>query len=320
MTIPDPRDALFDAIDIEKVHIDRFHGFVFLCVGPRLNSTKSPGSAREHIYNFLLVNDTGMFDRIRWAEDIKDWFDPSELYSNLIDFENDVAELADAVVIFVESAGSIAEFAAFCQIPSIAPKLLIFVQEAYAGDGSFIDLGPAKFLRADNKKSVSIYPWTFNKKGFVRKSIEGSEKEIVDDIKQHLSSVGNSVKFDRESLRHKILLVCDVLDQCSALTQSELRDYLSRVGVDIETQALKRLLFILEKFEYLAVVHRGNYTYYVTKQSPSTITYSFSKATEIAPDAQRRKTDILEYYEKNPKESRRFKAIMQERKRAGEQL
>ena len=85
MAIADPRDALFDAIDINKVRIEKFKGFVFLCGGPRAQPPiVPPASAREHIYDYLLVNDAELFARVRWAEDIKDWFDPKSLYANLI--------------------------------------------------------------------------------------------------------------------------------------------------------------------------------------------------------------------------------------------
>ena len=92
MAIPDPREALFDAIDTKKIRIDKFRGFVFLCGGPRARPPQlPPASAREHIYDYLLLNNADLFSRIRWAEDIKDWFDPASLYGNLIEFENDVA-------------------------------------------------------------------------------------------------------------------------------------------------------------------------------------------------------------------------------------
>ena len=226
MAIPDPREALFDAIDTKKIRIDKFRGFVFLCGGPRARPPQlPPASAREHIYDYLLLNNADLFSRIRWAEDIKDWFDPASLYGNLIEFENDVAELADAVVIFVESSGAIAEFGAFCQIESIASKLLVFVQELYHRDGSFIDLGPVKFLETKNNRSVLIYPWEFDHNNkYVKESLEGSEEEIAEDIARHLSAVGGTVKFDPNSTRHKILLICDILDQCSALTQTELQN------------------------------------------------------------------------------------------------
>ena len=317
MTIPDPRDALFNAIDIKKIRIDKFKGFVFLCGGPRARPPQvSPASAREHIYNYLLANHTNLFSRVRWAEDIKDWFDPESLYGNLIDFENDVAELADAVVIFIESHGAIAELGSFCQIDTIASKLLVFVQETYHRDGSFIDLGPVSFLESKNNHSVLVYPWAFNRNNeYLKESLDGSEEEIVEDISEHLAAVGGTVKFDPESVRHKILLICDILDQCSALTLTELRKYLTKLGLIIKRKPLKRLLFILEKFEYLTIIPRGHNTYYVTKENPSTISYSISSKVGVSTDTMRRKSEILEYYENSPAEVRRFNAILQERRK-----
>jgi hypothetical protein len=65
--------------------------------------------------------------------------------------EGRLAELADMVVVVVESAGTFAELGAFSLNPRLLTKLLPIVDSQYANDDSFINTGP---LRSVNQESA----------------------------------------------------------------------------------------------------------------------------------------------------------------------
>jgi hypothetical protein len=73
---------------------------------------------------------------------------------DLLRLENLLAEGVDAVVILLESAGSIAELGAFCNHRKLAEKLVVVVQEEHRRDHSFIMLGPVRQVRERNRQAV----------------------------------------------------------------------------------------------------------------------------------------------------------------------
>src|SRR4051794_35968807 len=67
-------------------------------------------------------------------------------YKDLLKFEQDIAQVVGLIVLFVESAGSLAELGAFAALPTVAPSLLAVVDEHYYDQNSFVKNGPIKFL------------------------------------------------------------------------------------------------------------------------------------------------------------------------------
>ena len=304
----DPRSVFLDSIELSKLEIQEFSGFIFFCGGPISDvSEPNPVSARDQIYRYIWAHRGELAERIRRAEDIQDWFRPSVGYKDLITFENHIAELADAVVIFVESPGAIAEVGAFSQIPSITKKLLVFVQERHADDESFINLGPLDFLRDKDDKSVGIYPWVqkFDQEDFTYdpSRLNGCESEIADNIERHIGQLNTFESFKSDSTRHSMLLLCDLMEMFSALTITELNSYVDRLGLGLTKIQLKGSLYILQKFDYASIYHRGHNDYYATVRRPCNIAYNMKKGV----DRVRRKDAILDYYESE--EPVRFKAI-----------
>jgi hypothetical protein len=72
---------------------------------------------------------------------------------NALSLEKELAELSDAVVVLVESVGSIAELGAFSLSDDLRPKLLAVLDRARKGADSFIETGPVAWIRRE-----SIHP------------------------------------------------------------------------------------------------------------------------------------------------------------------
>ena len=153
----DPREDFLNNIRFNDLNIREYPKIAFLCGGnPSVLTIKdSPHQHFPSIRSFIshLLNISYPDIHCQNAEDVKDWNSYSK-YEDLIEFEKDITHLCKAIVLFVESAGSIAELGSFSVIPEISEKLIIFVQSMYSDSTSFIALGPLKHITAANPKGL----------------------------------------------------------------------------------------------------------------------------------------------------------------------
>lgn len=103
-------------------------------------------------------------------------------YSNLTDFELQLANWADLIVILPSSPGSIAELGMFAVLPKFTPKMLILFDKQY-GRGSYIWNGPIKAARPRGSiiveadyKNLELILQTIVERVREKKSIKRSNK------------------------------------------------------------------------------------------------------------------------------------------------
>lgn len=77
--------------------------------------------------------------------------------SDLLEYENLLADNADAVCVICESMGSAVELGAFVQNDALREKLIVAVNQKYSRAKSFIMLGPVKNLKKQYPNHVLIY-------------------------------------------------------------------------------------------------------------------------------------------------------------------
>lgn len=80
---------------------------------------------------------------------------------NLAEFEEIVAELSHAIVLFPEAAGSYAETGYFCVRPKLANKTILVLDKQWQSRDSFISMGPAlKFNAASRFRDIIQLEYT----------------------------------------------------------------------------------------------------------------------------------------------------------------
>ncbi|EIZ7363802.1 retron St85 family effector protein, partial [Salmonella enterica] len=92
---------------------------IFVCGGP-INAT--PMSVRDHIFTYVAGHNPELSDSLILAEKFHDYFREGA-YSDLMSFEDDIANISTLVVICLESAGSLVELGLFVNRKSLAQKL-----------------------------------------------------------------------------------------------------------------------------------------------------------------------------------------------------
>jgi len=232
----------FNSIDTTSLAVRHFDGFVFLCGGFVASVAEQPVSVRDVIYRDILEKEADLAERVYQAEDVNEWYG-EDGYSDLISFENDVAHLADSIVIFVESPGSIAELGAFCQLEDLREKLLVFVERSHLRKESFIKKGPLKVVENIDENSISSYPWGYRADGdgnsvLDLQTIRPHQVPILEDIKNHLDSRNHARIFDSSNPRHIMLLVSDFVDEFLAVQLRELNELLDEFGAGQEEKRL----------------------------------------------------------------------------------
>jgi len=76
---------------------------------------------------------------------------------NALALEEQLASLADMLLIIVESPGTYAELGAFSISPQLRPKLLPIIDASHRNKPSFINSGPVKWVDLDSSFGPTIY-------------------------------------------------------------------------------------------------------------------------------------------------------------------
>jgi len=197
-----------------------------------------------------------------------------EGYQNLIDFETDAGCLSRAIVLFLESPGSLAELGAFCMDDDLRRLLFIVVEEEHYTSDSFIKLGPIKKIENDDSgDSICVVP-TLEKPAEFATEIP----DILVSLKEKLDKGHKKQGFDCNRNRDKYLLIADLIDLFCAVNVSELHTLAINLGMNLATKDIKRILRQLILFELVSEVPINTHKYYVANKGYKTDYLDYNSA------------------------------------------
>lgn len=136
-------DVLSPAFEKVAFRVDRSRPLTFVCGGNDHDGVKAlRNQFLEHIAT----------PPVRIVSVLAERAFPHQLIErNLQKFESFLADAADCVLIFVESAGSFAETGLFAGLPKIVEKTLVVNTKEDSGAVSFLNLGPIKLIRKSSR-------------------------------------------------------------------------------------------------------------------------------------------------------------------------
>lgn len=233
------------------------------------------------------------------AEHFKDWVNDS-IYHDLVLFEDDIASISSLIVIILESAGALTELGLFTKNELLKNKLLIFVNDDHYHANSFVKLGPLRHLEKARENSVCAYPW--NEKD-LDNSLKNILSEMHQDITSTISKLDKDQKFDISNKGHIAFVTYEIVKVFRALTFTEIENFLAKIGISLNKDELKKLLFLLDKFELVKAIKRGNLYYYYAYTETEKINFGghFDKVAA--------RMSAMQFYVLTPTESRRLNAI-----------
>lgn len=276
--------AFAQSVKVSACRVKNTPNLIFLCGGPQ-QSVKSPRyrSVRDYFFRHLKTNNPAIAPRVRLAEDISRWFDHST-FTDLLEVEEYVADLADLIILFVESAGSIAELGAFSALAKVQPKVLAVVNKTFK-EPSFISDGPARRLNELQGSSIFKYSWNPSTRHINHKDnlevFKDLSEEICDTLERRQQQRGaNEHSLDLKSHGHAMLMVADLVDIVVVATLTDIQDCLKVLGRDVHRSTLQKYLFLLKALKLIGEEQLDD-CFYVGQGGGPYIAYDFIDGTKI---------------------------------------
>ena len=277
----------------------------FLCGGEAEPGRLPPRTLREAFTTVLATGGLGPHKLI-----LAEAANPLSLeagYSDLLSFETDLSQIVSLILLFSESAGSLAEMGAFSVVKPIAKRLLVVIEEPYYNAASFIKNGPLTLLeRTYGEECVLV--------------IDRAELGIGDDGNcagvnvpllgervlpaaiARLEALHEFDKFDPKNNGHIIMLMTGLSQQYGALTITEIQQKLAALGVAVTIPALSKLIYCAIFVDWIKKIKKGNHTYYVALPVGTAIDFSFKRPKRIAKGTHKKfdkvkwRSDIRAYW------------------------
>ncbi|EOV8955762.1 retron St85 family effector protein [Pseudomonas aeruginosa] len=247
----------FGSFDTSKFNVSFVPHKIFICGGKTDGKKLIPESLRERIINYFDDNNDDIYKACIKAEDFKDYFREGA-YSDLLEFEADIANIATLIIICLESPGSLVELGMFCNNPSLSHRLIVIApQDKVEAKDSFIYLGPLVNLIGADEKSVLVYPWpdpAVQKYDHI--------ELIAADISKKLEKSRKGEDFDPKNSAHIAFLIYDIILLAHPIKISEIELALSAMDIDVKEKTIGRLLYLLDKIGLIKHTIYSSVNYY----------------------------------------------------------
>jgi hypothetical protein len=298
-------------LDAERIHVQSASDIIFLCGGQRSDiSEPTPLSLRDA---FLKIIDYPILRRrdVVQAEDITDNISFFDKYEDILEFETDIAQIVELIILFCESEGSLAELGAFAMIEEIASRLFVVVREKHWNIDSFIKLGPLRRIQKKYGRG-SIFLIDDAEVGMRGDSASHVKKDVLgsllsEPISLRLQRPREPSTFDATRPGHVIKLVVGLVQEYGALKIDEIVELLRVLNVIRGAADVHRYLLCAQAVGWLKEISKGSSDYFVavgTKLDAATI---LSREDAQLKNKQRRRFSIREHWKTHDKE--RYNAI-----------
>jgi hypothetical protein len=185
-----------------------------------------------------LLTASYLVDTFVVPEDYKGW-NHFDTYNDLLSFEEDVCSLVDSVVVFLETAGSIAELGCLVKNDEIAPKLFVVANNDY-GDDSFISLGMLKYLDSTFRDKINVI-------SSQNANLSNEERDyIAGEIQKRFEEIPKTESFRVSHTRHVLYLIVDFIDLMQVARITDIQQFLHHLNILYPKRRLEQLLFALK--------------------------------------------------------------------------
>lgn len=232
-------------VDLGRTRLRKPRSSVFVCGGKIDHDPAQRLSVRDLILKGLPDRNVLEGARIVLAEEAKDALAQSN-FDNLLDMEECIAAVVDAVLLVVESPGSVCEFGAFTKTDEIRKKLVAIISNEYANVPSFITLGPVEFINGKNDGGV-VEPvhWDHDAGGVTIDNI--ARAAIIEECRTQ--AAGNFAKreaIDPDSLGHTIFIVLAICHVLRGAKLGEIKRCMEVLGFTLLEGTIRKYLDTLE--------------------------------------------------------------------------
>lgn len=269
----------FSKLDFNNFSVDLSQHHLFLCGGEVDAKASIPLSFRDRLVTYSASSEPDIHNAIVLAEKFKDYF-KDNAFTDLLAFEEEIANISTLVIIFLESPGSLVELGMFCSKPDFYKKLIIVVpEEEIESEDSFIYLGPLEYIRKKDPTSVVTYPWP--KPDDDNYDI-GNVIDLCDVINTKIKLFHKKEKFKQDHSGHVALLICEIVALSYPVLISDIELVLASMDINISKQTVSRHLYLLMKIGLVKQLHYSNYQYYYpSSEQHNKIKFGHSKTKHV---------------------------------------
>lgn len=230
------------ALAASQFFLSRSNQLIFLCGANQ--ATGEPSARREAIKKF--IEKLSADNKVVYAEAVfHELQNIGRHQRNVLDLEHEISNIADKIVLILESPSAFCELGAFAH-PALRKKLIVINNSAFEKQPSFINTGPIAALH-EEKSPVLWYPMN-----------EGSTSQVdgigavFGDLQQavYVSPLSGQVKVNHEvselsANKASLYFVHDLVLFTGPTTHEELVNVLVHLFGKKPYDMLKRLLGIL---------------------------------------------------------------------------
>lgn len=261
-----------------KALVERDHFLIFVCGGPKAD----PDNVRPRFLQYVDCNFPGVrpFLAEAAAQDVTDYGAPKPL--NLGKFEERLGELADCILIFPESAGSIAELGYLSANAKLRKKLLVVCDTKHQGE-SFINRGPIKLSNDDSVFTSMIY---FD---YENPTFNLIKDRIVGRLPRRRTKF-DAKPYDELSLHQKFYFCYEIVVIFDPINQDGIDFLFGHYFGDADREEIAFLLSVLISSEYVDRI--GATSEYFVARAPDLSFIQFERRSK-----QRVISDVLNFYQ-----------------------
>ena len=209
--------------------------------------------------------------------------DPPETL-NLSTFETQIAEIADCVVIFLESVGSFAEIGFFSSKKNIYSKTLVVNELEYQAKDSFTNLGP---IRTIDSKSF-LAPVIYLENRTTPPDFSPLRERLDRILKRPHRKRFNYNNYKELKYGEKFLAVLETINIFRVVTLEGLRE---SIKISFESANLKDLKPILSILYAAGSVSRQNEFFVANSRAISFLEFESGRVKDLG-------TRVVYYYQK----------------------
>lgn len=214
------REALIRHLRPPKYRFRRLNPVVFLCGADR---SKGRDFLRDYLQKYTPAVSLFYAERV--------WASIAGLGErDALQMEDELARLADLVILVVESAGTLTELGAFSLSAPLRKKMLPIVDEAHRHDSSFITNGPLRWIDNESDFKPTIYTDLNN------------ILLAADEVQERIRRIpkGHSTKLEdlATSPKHLLFFICDLVSVIYPATLSMIGGYLQDISPSISSSGV----------------------------------------------------------------------------------
>ncbi len=282
--LPEEIPELVEILVPETLRVHAPKPILLLC-GGKIDVTSPEYSSLRDAYSRICTNEPFSKYKTLIPEEINPFF-PDGNYDDWLEYENDLAQISDVILLFSESFGSAAELGAFCVAPDISPKLLVGIDQNSYDDGSFIKYGPIRYLR--NRHGASALLLMANEElGVPTVTSLASLKlpEFTNYMKTGLavraSRRDEHTTFNSERNGHLVKLIAGLVQHYGALELEEIDVLLYHLNIRITDELYGKLILCGNYAGWFASHQIGAREFIVGLDGAEALQYKFRQDAQI---------------------------------------